>query len=322
MNKKDVIGINAHVPDGNRFERICQVNTKWIRLDFSWAEIEPSKGQFAFTRYDQIVSEAHRRGLSIYAGLGGTPAWAGSGDKKSPPSDASAWSAFVARVVERYKNEIKYWGMWNEPNETDFWSGSEQQYTELILKPGSAAARNVDLSCNIVAPDINYRKKAKWWNWIAEICRNNGKRDFDVFSCHIYKDRGPELVIEALEKGQRIVEEAAIFAPSLVKRFCPWYKSIREVMAENEISDKVLWITEVGWATASRNDEAYVSEETQADYLIRLADATSDVSRAKWLERIFIYDLQDDAIRQQLMGIIAENGTPKKAYSALRDYLA
>ena len=35
----------------------------WVRVDFLWAEIEPEKGRFDFTKYDEIVGLVTQSGI-------------------------------------------------------------------------------------------------------------------------------------------------------------------------------------------------------------------------------------------------------------------
>lgn len=51
-------GVNAHVPDAQTLSLIAEAGFGWVRMDFNWFEIEPSKGVFVFEPLDQAVDEA------------------------------------------------------------------------------------------------------------------------------------------------------------------------------------------------------------------------------------------------------------------------
>ena len=307
-------GINAHVPDTQQIDLISKAGIKWIRLDFNWNSIESSKGKYQFGPLKNAVSTAKNKGLNIYGSLAYSPAWANGGnqDRRYPPANPADWQTFVKRAASEFKGSIKHWGMWNEPNLQHFFIGSIQQYTDLILKPGSVAAKGADPSCQVVAPDIICTNEGKWWEWIKEVVKRAGKDSFDVFSCHIYKNEGAKQVIDMLEKGEW-------WAPFFVRWFVPSAKSIRQVMKECKIDNKPLWLTEVGWYTADGDEP--VSEDTQAKYYTQLC---ADVlERSDWLKKVFFYELKDDPNPTiEKWGVLKANNQAKPAYTAYKDAVA
>ena len=44
-------------------------------------------------------------------------------------------------VVDRYKDDIKYWELWNEGDNRDFWLGTWQEQLELV-KVGAIAVKD------------------------------------------------------------------------------------------------------------------------------------------------------------------------------------
>ena len=48
---------------------------RYVRQSFSWAEIEPSPGEYAWERYDAIVDALSRRGITPIAVIHHSPAW-------------------------------------------------------------------------------------------------------------------------------------------------------------------------------------------------------------------------------------------------------
>ncbi|MCD6034185.1 MAG: hypothetical protein K0S78_6371, partial [Thermomicrobiales bacterium] len=48
---------------------------RYVRQSFSWAEIEPAPGEYAWERYDAIVEALNRRGISPVAVLHRSPSW-------------------------------------------------------------------------------------------------------------------------------------------------------------------------------------------------------------------------------------------------------
>jgi len=292
-------GINAHIPENRVLNKIKNAGIKWIRIDFNWYEIESSRGSFNWSEMDRVVNNSIERNLSILAILVYTPSWANNGKSKNyPPLKKQYWTNFVKRVVTRYKNKIKYWSMWNEPNLEKFWAGTLDEYVEKILIPGSKTAKSVDSACKIVGPDLAHlvTEKEMWNVWLRGILRK-AKDYLDVISHHIYDVRGPSYIFDKMENDQG-----------------PLIPSVLRVLKEEGVDNKPFWITETGWAT----DE--VGEEVQSKYYLEFLQG---MRNRTYINKIFFYEIIDDP-RPEIpkFGIIYSNYTPKKAYYTYKDFIA
>ncbi len=293
-------GINAHVPDSQVIKMINEAGIKWIRVDFEWNKIEPLNNQFKWQKIDDVVNTARAKGICILANMSGTPSWANNGKAKNvPPVKKAYWKNFVKQTVKRYKKKIKYWEMWNEPNLSEFWTGSVEEYLDLILIPGAEAAKTIDPGCKIVGPDLAHlhSKDSKWNIWLRKIIRYGGKENLDVISHHIYDNDGPLDIINKLEWDQ------APLIPSVIK-----------VLQEEGVSDKPFWITETGWDT----DE--VGENIQSDYYLEFLQRREN---RPYINKIFFYQIIDDSVPgNPKFGIIANNYLAKKAFNTYKKFIA
>jgi len=292
-------GINAHIPENRVLNKIKNAGIKWIRIDFNWYEIESSRGSFNWSEMDRVVNNSIERNLSILAILAYTPSWANNGKSKNyPPLKQQYWTNFVKKAVLRYKNKIKYWSMWNEPNLEKFWAGTLDEYVEKILIPGSKTAKSVDSTCKIVGPDLAHlvTEKEMWNVWLRGILRK-AKDYLDIISHHIYDVRGPSYIFDKLENDQG-----------------PLIPSVLRVLKEEGVDNKPFWITETGWAT----DE--VGEEVQSKYYLEFLQG---MRNRTYINKIFFYEIIDDP-RPEIpkFGIIYNNYTPKKAYYTYKDFIA
>jgi hypothetical protein len=68
------------------------------------------------------------------------------------------WARFVAAAVSRYRDRVRVWEMWNEPDFSLFWSGSVGDYARL-LKVGYLAAKSVDPNVTVLMGGMMY------WEW-------------------------------------------------------------------------------------------------------------------------------------------------------------
>ncbi|MFB0564205.1 MAG: glycosyl hydrolase [Candidatus Aminicenantaceae bacterium] len=293
-------GINAHVPNSYDLQKIEEAGIEWIRVDFNWYQIETENDQYNWQVYDDMVIEARQKGLSILAILFGTPSWSSGGvGINFPPSREEDWVDFVKEAVARYKNNIKYWAMWNEPNLDEFWKGTVSEYINTILVSGAEAAKSIDSLCKIVGPGLSHleAEESKWNIWLRAILRNGGKDQLDIISHHIYDIDGPSHIFDKLENDQG-----------------PLVPSVQRVLQEEEVDAKPFWITETGWNT----DE--VGEEVQSLFYLEFLQGMRERS---YIKKIFFYEIIDDP-RPDIphYGIIYSNYTPKKAYYTYKDFIA
>ncbi len=310
-------GINAHAPDKRILGLIADAGIRWVRMDFNWYEIEPKvDGKFNYTRINTAVDLAMERGLFVFATLGYTPQWAGSGST----TNSSRWARFVSNTVSRFKGRIIYWGMWNEPNGKEFWAGTPEDYRKLILIPGARAARDANNECKVVGPDIVCF--GDWPDQIKRILEGEAKNCIDVFSCHIYKEKGADSAIEMFEHGERNAEESDKLG---------WKPgtAIRAVMQDAGLAANMpLWLTETGWNTKPSPRLEAISEEEQAKRYIKICRAMFENDRQQWWHKTFFYEMKDDPVYNHAhpdkpftFGILDANLRRRKAYDAYAEYL-
>ena len=134
---QDLLGVNGSPSD----TKLKNIDIKWIRVDFSWKNIEKQKGKFDWVKYDKIIINANKNGYHILPILAYTPAWAGEGAQSSVPSDEKDWTKFISTVVDRYSKSpynIKYYQIWNEPTKkAGFWKGTNEQFINIIYLPAA-----------------------------------------------------------------------------------------------------------------------------------------------------------------------------------------
>jgi xylan 1,4-beta-xylosidase len=126
----------------------------------------------------------------------------------TPPRDYRQWfrliEALVSHCVECYGvNEVKEWffEVWNEPNLTSFWDGTQRDYFKLY-RYTAEAIKNIDASLRVGGPAT---AKSEWIEDFVKFCdRNEVPADF--ISTHYYPTDGFEKVDDTegqLFKSQR-----------------------------------------------------------------------------------------------------------------------
>jgi len=296
-NETSPYGINAHLPSEAELDLVAEARIGWIRVDFNWFLMEPGRGVFSWETTDRVVDGARARGLEVFATLAYTPDWAnGSAGIAVPPTDPADWYDFVFATVSRYRGRVRHWGMWNEPNHTQFFTGGLDAYINDILTVGSEAAKAADPDCRVLGPELAQLASAQWNWWLYNILSRAADR-IDIVTHHMYDDTG-FMVLRSL---------GAWWVPF-------WYTStVRGIRALTGTTQKPLWLTETGWRTDR------VTQTQQADYYEQVLNG---VLGTEWLDKVFFYDLTDDPRFPEEWGILTANLTPKEAWFRYQSYIA
>jgi hypothetical protein len=129
-------------------EFLVPLGIKRIRLQGGWAKTEKEKGKYNWAWLDHIIHDATERGLqpwvqfsygnSIYEGGGGINLAAGIPESEEA---LAAWDNWVAAMVTRYKDKVKDWQVWNEPN----FGGSNGKSANLAEATAAFNIRTLDI---------------------------------------------------------------------------------------------------------------------------------------------------------------------------------
>lgn len=102
---------------------------KVMRNDTEWNLIQPEPGIWNYSLFDHIVEAFGKRGIELNAILAYSPLWAR--DREQFPRQ-DAWRNFVRRTVERYRDRIRFWEVWNEPDLPGFAPFGSDRYVEML----------------------------------------------------------------------------------------------------------------------------------------------------------------------------------------------
>jgi len=290
-------GVNAH-QFGNNFNYLPYIKSagiKWARVDFWWAQIEKEKGNFDFTFFDKMVVQAKKNNINLLPVLGGAPQWALTAENKL--KNSKDYAEFVFAVVNHFKGKIKYYEIWNEPNNITFKPpfAKVKEYAK-ILKISYLAAKKADKNCQVLmgglAGGIDFA-------YTEGIYKFAGKNFFDVMNIHPYR-----ALSFSPEKGN--LEEDILNLKKLMKKY-------------ND-EKKEIWVSEIGWPTSKGLQGGWlgVSEETQANYLIR----SYVILCSQGIKKFFWYDAVNDGTDEKYFehnqGLLTNDLKPKKSYLAYK----
>ena len=233
-----------------------------------WAAINPSPDVYEWTALDAHVERALANNASLVMNLGRTPQWAsarptepspyGPGQAAEPANDLD-WQAWVRAVGERYRGRIRYWEIWNEPNDRQFYSGTPEKLVELASQ-AYALLKTIDPANQIVSPS------AYAIDYLDRYLTLGGGEYADIIGYHFYISEAPEL---------------------LYNTYIP---NVRVVLAKHGLSHKPLWNTEEGWLRATPFAPLTLSDEVGAGYVAR----AYILNWAAGVDRYFYYAWDND----------------------------
>ncbi len=100
------------------------LGAKSIRLQAGWAKCEPKAGEpYQWEWLDEVVNDALAQGVQPWLELSyGNRAYEGGGGPglgegiPTSPTALAAWDRWAKAAVERYRDRVKTWEIWNEPD--------------------------------------------------------------------------------------------------------------------------------------------------------------------------------------------------------------
>lgn len=161
-------GIQAGTLEDSLVARAAEIGVKWTRLGASWNEIEKEKGIYMWEETDKAFEVALKNGITPFITIGhGNELYSKLttyddlklaeiyGYRPEPPiKDPVAMQAFMKftkAVVERYKDKIDYWEVWNEPNHRNYWGSTPdgKEYGQLLVQTAKLI-QEIDPGCKII----------------------------------------------------------------------------------------------------------------------------------------------------------------------------
>src|SRR3954468_13702371 len=223
-----------------------------------WHEINTSQGVYNWTNFDRWMTLAQQHNVEVVYTFGRVPDWAnGNQGTTIPPANLQYWDDFVRAVVTRSAGRVKYWEIWNEPNDTHFWTGSVStlvtmaQHAQQIIK-------SIDPNAVLVTPSPTWTSTSPN-QWMASYLQGGGGQYADIIAFHGYVNSSPES-IDSLAANM-------------------W-----SVMNANGQGSKPLWDTEASWSLADSCSSSICDQDQQAAFLVRhyMLHLSRGVDRYLW----------------------------------------
>jgi hypothetical protein len=227
-----------------------------------WSDANPGPGVYNFALLDQFIAFNQARGTEAIYTFGRTPRWASSQPYNlassyepgecAPPSNMSYWDAYVTAIATHAAGRIRYWELWNEPNEAGYCGDMSTMVT--MAQHAYQIIKRIDPTALILSPSTD---KASGPAWLASFLSTGGAGSVDVIAFHGYWSAKAEDIV-------------------------PVVAGYQAVASANGLSGLPLWDTESSWAYTSTMSLPPVSE--QAGYITKdyLLHWSLGVARFAW----------------------------------------
>ena len=111
--------------------------------DFSKNVEDPGSYNFSYT--DKYIEAIIETGAEVFFRLGESIDHSGDNLYINPPADYMKWAQICEHIIRHYNEgwasgyeyDIKYWEIWNEPDNDLMWTGTMEEYTELYKTTAS-----------------------------------------------------------------------------------------------------------------------------------------------------------------------------------------
>ena len=203
----------------------------WDSCEVSWSELNPSRGVYDWRHLDTLLNIAQSHGADVLYTFGRTPTWASENPSQKcgydpgaclPPAHMEDWDNFVRAIATRSKGRIKYWEMWNEPNQHEYWSGDVPTLVTMVDR-AYRIIKSVDPSAQILSPSA-VGGIDDTPDWMSEYFQAGGGAVTDIVAFHGY--------------GK---------IPAVPEYVVPLIDAVRAVTRKYGQDEKPLWDTEASW---------------------------------------------------------------------------
>jgi Abnormal spindle-like microcephaly-assoc'd, ASPM-SPD-2-Hydin len=262
------------------------VSTLHLGPAVPWPLVEPSKGQFNWTKMDNSIGIAQKSGVNDFIyNFTRSPLWAstsptapctnGPGAGSCAPPNLADFDDFVTHVVQRYCGTIRNYEPWNEPDNPQFWDGTNAQMLAIVQHvyqiakdPANCGCTNGSCSPNggvnpnkvLMLPISGLNPVQVEWldSYLADAGTPYPYADITAFHGYVWSGYQPEQIVTGMQL-------------------------FRQTLAKYGLSNLELWNTEVSWEWNTN-----LNMQQQASWLMRyhMTQEALGVSRVVW----FAYD--------------------------------
>ena len=306
-----------------QFQLLQDAGVKWTRDSIGWEQIELQRGVLNWTAADIVVASARNHKVNIVWTVGNTALWDSTdSDWNGVPLDLAnpngAFPQFVAKLVARYKSDIHYWEIHNEPNLGYSWVNTSAADYATYLAQAYKAIKSADSSATVVFGGLggSPSQQMTWFQKVVTALRaaNVSPLPFDILNFHFYGG-------DADTNGFTGKDGVAKYLASCETK-------IQQAFTDNNLSPIPVWITEFDYPAAipqqSNDPDLHNGSSSQVLFASTLLPKFSLMHPDRKVFWAALLDDYDSGFTS--MGLVQSNAqhqtlTPRAAYATVKDLL-
>ncbi|MEF3274663.1 MAG: O-antigen ligase family protein [Chloroflexus sp.] len=365
---------NLHLePDPMAIDRTFalarELGARYVRMQIPWDDIEiHGRGDFtdrrnaetigvvsSWAKYDRIVASATAHGIELIMRVDRPPAWACvrncatpefqaglaiDGNSIAPPDDLHDYGRFLTILANRYRGQVRFFQIWNEPNLKNEWGWQDPKPADFLalLRVGYEAVKTANPEAAVLFPGLaptdglDPRAPMSELEYLDTIYTLGGSAYFDIMAAQNYG------------LGQPPSEHRYVFLrgrdnwrwdrPIDTRNDVSRVVLLREVMERHGDQATPVWVTEFGYNAAPESIPAErrfvwgppVDEATKGAYLV------AQIERARrewpwmgvmnvWMLRYGGYAEPHPADPTPYFALVSRDWQILPSYTILRNYL-
>jgi hypothetical protein len=186
-------GLDRDITNYDQYkEYLNPLGIKVLRIQAGWAKTEKVKGVYDWSWLDHVINDASNRGFtiwlqtsygnSLYPEGGGLTL--GGGIPKSKEA-LFAYHKWVEALVNRYKNKVMDWEVWNEPNFSDNYQNTPELIAEFNIK-NAEIIKKIQPNAKITGLSLGHFDYEYANDFLKYVSKKKKMKLFDNMAYHDY----------------------------------------------------------------------------------------------------------------------------------------
>ncbi|MDQ6695098.1 MAG: glycosyl hydrolase [Chloroflexota bacterium] len=256
---------------------------------------------YSWSNFDSVLDGIKSMGKEPLLCLSYMPEVLALGGKERvvPPASYDEWAELVSATVRHVNVErklgVRYWEVWNEPDQDSFWKSSYEEYLHLY-DVSVAAALSADPTIHIGGPALARYIPSSLGDLLKHEAALGGQGHVDFLSWHSYGQSAEGLAADI--------------------------RKTREILADYPQFHPELFVTEFNVLQGGRDDTSAGGRTDTVEGAIAFLSSIEGMQRER-LDRAFLFELKDGKGPKSYWGrwgILTNDGLPKPVYYALHAY--
>jgi len=169
----------------------------WVRLPLDWNRVQPVRGAFDWSAYDELAAAARARQMEVVFVLGPTAQWASRAPLSEPekdriwkmPRDWADWQEYVRAAVSHFRGRVRFWQIWEGFDFSHFRAPASQ--IAVLARLTHEAAKAADPDCSLLLPETGGIDLG-WIDWLRT---TETWKYFDVLALRPFEQEEPDSLL-------------------------------------------------------------------------------------------------------------------------------